>query len=181
MTTNSSWVPKKKEGLYLFNFWCYLPNFCNVQDGNKAGALCSSADNGDCLCCSIQALQWQYRESGICVYACVCQHVCAAATEVEGGAAKLSRDVSRGELSPFPLATLSLSQAHLVLCFHRDWEIFSHTHTSILKLTPCCKAGQGVRLLAWSPVCSHREWLESCWNYFRLCGPWVQAGSWYQG
>ena len=84
--------------------------------------------------------------TGVCVYG-VCG-VCAAATEAEGGAAKLSRDVSRGELSPFPLATLSLSQARLVLSFRRDWEVFSHTHTSILKLTPCCKAGQGVRLLA---------------------------------
>ena len=85
--------------------------------------------------------------------------------------------------------TLSLPSGHLVP--EPGWfgpelpqglgDIFSYTHTSILKLTPSCKAGKGVRLLAWSPVCSHREWLESCWTYFRLCGPWVQAGSWYQG
>ena len=136
MTTNSSWIQKKKERLYLFNFWCSLLNFCNIQDGNKAGALYSSADKGDYFCCCIQAPQWQYRRSGICVYACVCQHVYAAATEAEGGATKLSGDVSHGELSPFPLATLSLSQAHLALSFRRDWEIFSHTHIPVSSNSP---------------------------------------------
>lgn len=77
------------------------------------------------------------------VYMHACVSVCVHSP-------KLSGDVSHGELSPFPLATLSLSQARLVLSFRRDWEIFphTHTHTSILKLTPSCKAGQGVRLLA---------------------------------
>lgn len=58
----------------------------------------------------------------------MCEHMCAVATELKGRAAELSEDVSHGELSSFPMATLSLSQAHLFLSFHRNWEIFFHTH-----------------------------------------------------